>query len=294
MAPLIAEAFGLEVDGFSLSALQIGPAGPALATVLALPGGGYGGRYWHHPLHPTASLLTLGADLGYRVVALDRPGYGASASEGLRLDEQADIIARVLRALAADPGAGVFLIGHSMGGIAALMTAALRPEGLLGVDVSGVPFRFSEALNAATTLRLETRKVASGDLSPARLFYGPSGSFDPALLSRADVAAAPLPIVELDDSLSWPRRFAEIASAVDVPVQFTLGDHDRTSPVTSDIMAEIGRRFGAAPRVVTHRQVGAGHNVSLHHVGRAYHLRAFAFFDEVLAAGGTAASLSKL
>lgn len=30
-------------------------------------------------------------------------------------------------------------------------------------------------------------------------------------------------------------------------------------------------------------QVASGHNISLHLVARAYHLRAIAFFDEVLA-----------
>lgn len=288
----IAEPFGIDIDGLRLSSLCIEPETPPLATVLALPGGGYGSRYWHHPRHPAASLLTLGAALGYRVVALDRPGYGASAShDGFQLDRQAHTLVGVLAHLANLPesGAGLFLIGHSMGGIAALMTAAIKPEGLSGVDVSGVPYRFSEALNTATTLKLETGRHAAGDLSPTSLFYGPPGSYDPALSNQIDAAAAPLPIAELNDSLSWPQRFAQTSAAIDVPVQFTLGEHDRTSAAASDILAETGLCFKAAPRVVVHRQIGAGHNVSLHHVGRAYHLRAFAFFDEILALDAAAA-----
>jgi hypothetical protein len=44
-----------------------------------------------------------------------------------------------------------------------------------------------------------------------------------------------------------------------------------------------GGLFTSSPRVVLEWQRDSGHNISLHRVARAYHLRAVAFFDEVLA-----------
>ena len=48
-------------------------------------------------------------------------------------------------------------------------------------------------------------------------------------------------------------------------------------------LEEIRGCFPKAERIVMQSQLGASHNVSLHRVARAYHLRALAFFDEILA-----------
>ncbi len=281
--------FVLEVCGLGLSGLRAEPrTGSALATILALPGGGYGSGYWHHPLALDASLLTLGATLGYRVVAIDRPGYLASARagyDGMLLADQAELLATALNSLAAAPGCDrvTFLVGHSMGGILALMIAALgRTPSLLGVDVSGVPYRFSNDLAGAVAHELGEGS-GSTKASAARLFYGPSGTFRDGLLRGRDVAAHPLPLVELRDAFDWPERFPRVAGAITAPVQFSLGEHDLTTPADPDTLRDVAKLFTASPRVDTHHQRGAGHNVSLHHVGRAYHLRALAFFDEILA-----------
>ena len=64
-----------ELPGITLSALEARPQGAeALATVIALHGGGYSAAYWDSPLDPRGSLLRLGASLGYHVIAVDRPG----------------------------------------------------------------------------------------------------------------------------------------------------------------------------------------------------------------------------
>ncbi len=53
--------------------------GAARATVVALHGGGMSAGYFDGQAHPDLSLLTLGARLGFTVLAVDRPGYGLSA-----------------------------------------------------------------------------------------------------------------------------------------------------------------------------------------------------------------------
>jgi pimeloyl-ACP methyl ester carboxylesterase len=93
--------------GLDLSGLE-GPVESPLATILALHGGGYSAAYWDHPLDRTASLLKLGPSVGYRVVAIDRPGYGASrglTGDDVRISRQAEVILEVANQIRCDSGA---------------------------------------------------------------------------------------------------------------------------------------------------------------------------------------------
>lgn len=277
----------LEVNGFELSAIRGEPDEDTCATILALPGGGYNSAYWHHPRNRAASLVELGASLGFRTYSVDRPGYGASAGvfpTGCGLDQQVALIAALVDQLARAPGAGagVFLVGHSMGGIVSLRVAAERPNGLLGADVSGVPLRFSARLANAVAANLDGDVTHSAGKSAASLFYGPAGSYDPGLL-REDVSLAPPPSTELADSMAWPAQYAEVAGRIEVPVRLTLGDHETVTETGWPALSEAAALFVRSPRVETALQLQSGHNISLHHIARAFHLRAIAFFEETLA-----------
>jgi pimeloyl-ACP methyl ester carboxylesterase len=132
-----------------------------------------------HPLDPAAWLLTLASALGYRVVAIDRPGYGAShglVRDSVRADRQTEIVLDLIDMLRADSdtGAAVFLIGHSMGAVLAPhMAASAHAAAIAGLDISGLPFVFDEAL-------ADKQQLASLDFLPDNnqefrraLFYGP-------------------------------------------------------------------------------------------------------------------------
>ena len=281
----------LHSDGLALSAIRGQPARPARATIVALPGGGYNSTYWHHPCNRAGSLVELGATLGFQTYSIDRPGYGATAPlfpDGCKLDRQEAVIVGLVNELAKGPdaGAGVFLIGHSMGAILALRVAARQPEGMLGVDVSGVPLRFSPRLASAVSANLDGAEGHSPGKSAAALFYGPPGSFDPAMLTK-DVSLVPPPPTELADSMAWPERFPEVARAIHVPVRITLGDHETVTQTGWPALRETAALFTGARRVEIALQAQSGHNVSLHHVARAFHMRALAFFEETLALAGT-------
>jgi pimeloyl-ACP methyl ester carboxylesterase len=276
----------ISVDGLELSAICGEPASEAKATIVALPGGGYTGSYWHHQLNQDASLVRLGTLLGFRTYAIDRPGYGVSAQthpDGLSLDEQVALIRTLVHQLFAAYGVGVFLVGHSMGGILALRAAADRPAGLLGLDVSGVPLRYSSRIANAVAAKLDGGGESAGR-SAASLFYGPAGSFDPVLL-REDPSLRPPPLLELSDSQSWPDQFAATACRIEVPVRYTLGEYETVTEAGEEALRETAALFVGSPQVETALQAGAGHNISLHHCGRAFHLRVTAFFEEVLARG---------
>lgn len=66
-----------------------------------------------------------------------------------------------------------------------------------------------------------------------------------------------------------------------------MAEFENSSNGGPAVLARGVSLFTNSPRVVSHLQVGSGHNISLHKVARAYHLRALAFFDEVLSTDGT-------
>jgi pimeloyl-ACP methyl ester carboxylesterase len=72
------------VDGIPMSALVLEAARPS-AVVVALHGGAVTSGYFDSPVSPRLSLLAAGAALGFTVIALDRPGYGASAPYAPRM-----------------------------------------------------------------------------------------------------------------------------------------------------------------------------------------------------------------
>ena len=119
------------VDGIPMSALMSEAPRPR-AVVVALHGGAVTSGYFDSPVSPRLSLLTAGAALGFTVIALDRPGYGASAPYTERMPTVASRVglayATIESFLAGRPrGAGVFLMGHSMGCVLAVqMTADSR------------------------------------------------------------------------------------------------------------------------------------------------------------------------
>ncbi|GGZ16354.1 thioesterase [Streptomyces inusitatus] len=263
----------------TLSALLAEPPGPPRATVLAVHGGGMNAHYFDGRAHPTLSLLTLGAELGYTVLAVDRPGYGASAAalpEGLTLDGQADALRSALDDFAARRplGAGLFVLAHSYGGKVALTAAArgLHPA-LLGLDISGCGHRY--AAKPAST------GTATGFGGGRGLNWGPLGLYPPDTFRLAATAVADVPVCEGAEAARWEERFPAVAAGVRVPVRLTFAEHEGWWRHDPEAISELTGLL-AAPRLLVDRQPGAGHNISLGWAARAYHLRAFGFLEECL------------
>jgi pimeloyl-ACP methyl ester carboxylesterase len=264
----------LPAGGVTLSALLAEPAdAPPRAVVVALHGAGLAARYFHGPADPAQSLLTLGASLGYTVLAVDRPGYGRSAAalpKGQRLVGQAATLRAALDSFAArhPVGDGVFLLGHSFGGKLALTLAAEDP-GLLGLDVSGLGHYY-----AVDPAEVPHRNAWT-------LHWGPLGLYPPGTFRLAAPLISAVPALEGEEVADWPDRFPGLAGRVRIPVRLTFAEHERWWRHDAASLAELTALL-AAPRVVVDRLPHAGHNVSLGVAARAYHLRALAFFDECL------------
>jgi prepilin-type processing-associated H-X9-DG protein len=270
----------IDADGISLSGLMSGPDQEApRAVIVALHGGGMNAGYFDGQAHPDVSLLALGARLGYTVLALDRPGYGASAAclpAGQRLTVQAAAVRCAVQAFRARhaPGTDTFLLAHSFGAKAAFAAAAdWDTPDLLGMDVSGCGRR----------LAVGTGLVGSDREGSLRLLnWGPLGLYPPQTFRASQQVVAPMPAREVSTVAGWMRLSAAILPRVRVPVRLTFAEHEAWWNHGEDDLADLTALLSAAPRIVIDRLPQAGHNISLGWAARAYHLKALAFFEECL------------
>jgi pimeloyl-ACP methyl ester carboxylesterase len=275
----------VEVSGVRVSALRADVPRPR-AVVVALHGGSANARYFDLPDAPDASLLRTGAALGFTVVALDRPGYGASAPHAAEVaspERRVDLAyAAVDRLLAGRPrGVGVFLVAHSLGcELAVRMAADPRGARLLGLELGGTGTRhhpIAEAIMSGWYADAGGRRPPTG---MRRLLWEPPHLYPPGVVG-APVIGSRSPAFESTVVEGWTTRvFPALAARVRVPVRHTLGDHERVWATDAQARAEIAAMFTASPRVVTDEQVAGGHNLSLGHTARAYHLKVLAFAEE--------------
>jgi pimeloyl-ACP methyl ester carboxylesterase len=268
----------LDAAGLTLSAL-VGEPEQSLprAVVVALHGAGMNADYFHGQARTDLSLIALGMRLGFTVLALDRPGYGASAEvlpHGQTLKEQAAAVHAALDWFAGRHavGAGFFLLAHSYGGKLALTTAAgAAGAALIGLDVSGCGQRYA------------AEEAGIRDSASWRRNWGSLRCYPPGTFQSSASVLAPVPKRERDEAARWPETFGEVAAGVRVPVRFTFAEHEAWWRHDEDTVADLVARFTSSPRVLVDRQPGSGHNISLGWTARAYHLKALGFLEECLA-----------
>nr|UYD71618.1 thioesterase [Streptomyces sp.] len=277
----------LDADGLRLSALLALPQQlPPRAVVVAVHGGGMRAGYFDSRARPGHSLLTLGAELGYAVLAVDRPGYGASAAQlpqGQSLADQSATLRAALTDFARNQerGAGYFVVAHSNGGKLALALAAGHEPGtdLVGLDISGL----------GTHLAVEPHDLPGPDRPGTwRRHWGPLRLYPPEAFGQCRDVVAPVPALEAQEAARWPQIYQDIAARVRVPVRFTFAEQEQWWHQDEQALRAL-RAPLAAPHVVIDRQPDAGHNISLGWASRTYHLQALAFLEKCLLARETAA-----
>ena len=129
--------------------------------------------------------MDLAAAAGYPVVCFDRPGYGGSAAlppAENTFGRHAQLLADAIgQAAARFPADGVFLTGHSIGGMIAMMIAAgdidfrltgLSVTGMGAVIRAGGPAHALASLPAGRDRGSAVRPAGSGDVR-ARILPGP-------------------------------------------------------------------------------------------------------------------------
>jgi pimeloyl-ACP methyl ester carboxylesterase len=272
------------VDGVPMSAL-VAPAAEPKAVIVAIHGGATSAAYFDCPGRPELSLLRAAAADGYAAIALDRPGYGASA---FYHDDMTEPDRRVGFALGAVDkilgetarGAGLFLLAHSAGCELGLrMAVDERADDVLGVELSGTGLRYGDEAKAVISQATATSRPAG----LRDLLWQPTDLYPPEVLTGG-LSAAGAPY-EADVTANWPRRdFPQIAGRVAVPVEFSVAEHERVWETTPEAIGAIAALFTSSPRVVVNEMPDSGHNLSVGWSAAEYHRRVLSFVDECAAA----------
>ena len=227
------------------------PFDPSLPAVVMLHGAGFDHSTW--ALHSRWF-----AHHGFSVLAPDLPGHGRSSGKPLpTIAEMADWTAALLAAAGA-PRAK--LIGHSMGSLIALETAARHPDKVSALSLIGTA--------AAMTVGPDLLKAAEAD-DPAALdmvsIWGLGfkaelgGSLAPGLwmhqgAHRVLQKSRPGALFSDLNACNAYQDALAAAAGIKVPVTFILGERDMMTP------AKAGRTLAEAiPHAHTVVLPGAGH-----------------------------------
>lgn len=252
---------------------QTGSAGD-LPLLVCIPGGSYNSGYFDVPGH---SLFAAADERGFPIVAVDRPGYGASdpldevsfaGNASVLTDAIADLWAQQKKTCP-----GIVLIGHSMGGAIAVHIAASRPSWpLLGISINGIHDVPPQHVTGAWKAIPRGTAISFTSDDRAHYMYGPEGTYSPAVLSAAEPACAPIPVDELHEVVEgWPLDFAPLAARVNVAVHYSLAEHEGLWNSTPDSISAFADAFTAAPQTTAHTIKSSGHNVDHHDAGPAFH-----------------------
>ena len=283
------------VDGLSIAALTAGPADTAAGReagrgkplIAALHGGTYTARYFDVAGSPQGTFMDLAAAAGYPVVSFDRPGYGASsalAPAENTFDRQARLLAGAIAQAAARFSAdGVFLAGHSIGGMIAMMIAAgdidFRLTGL-SVTGMGAVIRAGGPAHALASLPADETVDLPYDQRD-QVMFGPASTWTADAVRAAHGSYAPTPVRELIQAPQWPdEHLPGLAPRITVPVHHALAEFDAlwdSSPATVEQFAKL---LTAAPFVDASIARATGHSIDHHILGHALHLRQLAFAEE--------------
>ena len=255
------------------------------AVIVAIHGGGTSAAYFDCPGHPRLSLLRSAASHGFTAIALDRPGYGASA---LYQDELMAPERRVELAVCAvdeiappgGRGAGVFLLAHSAGcDLAMRMAVDGFDTEVLGVELAGTGLSFQSRAKAVLSQATTARRPEG----LRGLLWHPINLYPPELVTGG--LSAPRAEYEFETTSNWAQRdFPAIAARVRVPVEVSVAEYESVWEATPTANAEVAEMFTASPRVVINEVAGAGHNLSVGLAADAYHQHVLSFVEECLIA----------
>jgi len=216
-------------------------------AVLLLHGIGGGAAIWSDAASGTARAI---AGAGYRAVAVDLPGYGASAAMGSPdLQTMVDAVRALIRHLDAQR---TVLLGHSMGGMVAQELLARDPAAVHGLILACTSASFGRADGAwqaqFVAERLAPLEAGLGMAGMAeRLVPGLVAPGAPATALRiATDIMARVPEASYRTALraiaGFDRRDA--LAAIAVPTLLLAAEHDRTAPL--EVMQRMAARIPGA------------------------------------------------
>ncbi len=274
----------LEVDGVTITAVSAGEAAGGRPLIAALHGGTYTAQYFDVAGSAQGSFMDVAAAAGYQVVSFDRPGYGGSsalAPPENTFARHAELLAPAIAQVAVE--APVLLVGHSIGGMIALMIAGAQPAfRLIGTSVTGMgaAIRRGGAAEALASLPPDDTIDLPYDQRDMVMF-GPAGTFTAEGVEQAHGSYAPTPVRELIAAPRWAEEILPgLAPRIEVPVHNTLAEFDALWDSTPENVAQFAKMLTGAPFVDASIARGTGHSIDHHILGHALHLRQLAFAEE--------------
>jgi pimeloyl-ACP methyl ester carboxylesterase len=259
--------------------------------IVCLHGGTYTSHYFNFTSQGSDTLFAIASTLGFPILALDRPGYAANAGKAMPFDAQAAILSEATtcaRRLYAPASAGIFLVGHSIGAMIAMLTAAYhRPEALVGLDLSGAGLAYrAEAFASLSAYAAMTDPPRRSDPQRRReRMFGPLGTYHDDVVAE-DLARAPLSQpAEIVEALEWQERVHAVAADIDCPVRCVIADADALWEAGPAFESGIRKAFSRSRRIDVATQNDAGHCLHLHRIARAANLRTLAFAEELWTVG---------
>jgi pimeloyl-ACP methyl ester carboxylesterase len=284
------------VEGQRIAALTASPAADTAAggaghrgkpLIAALHGGTYTARYYDVAGSARGSFMDLAAAAGYPVLCFDRPGYGASpalAPADNTFARHALLLASAIGQAAERFGAGgVFLTGHSIGGMIALMIAAGdRDFHLTGLSVTGMGavIRAGGPAHALASLPPDDTVDLPYDQRD-QVMFGPAGTWTADAVEAAHESYALTPVRELIQAPQWPdEHLPGLAPRITVPVHNALAEFDALWDSTPANVEQFAKLLTAAPFVDASIARATGHSIDHHILGHALHLRQLAFAEE--------------
>jgi pimeloyl-ACP methyl ester carboxylesterase len=242
----------ISVNGFDTFVGTGGrPFDPALPAAVMIHGAGFDHSTW-------ALQDRWFAHHGYSVLAPDLPGHGRSAGTALTtIADLADWTAALIDAVGASSAR---LIGHSMGSLIALETAARHPQRITRLDLMGNAATMTVgpdllkdaeandhgAIDMVSIWGLGFQAELGGSLAPGLWMHGGA--------QRVLEAGKPgVLFTDLTACNNYQNALAA-AAAIKIPVTLILGERDMMTP------AKAGKALAAAlPNARTVILAGAGH-----------------------------------
>ncbi len=228
-------------DGVSLHYDSLGTSKKGALVLLHGLGGDLGA--WDHERR-------LLADLGYTSYAIDLRGHGLSdkpsTSHSYAIPQFAADIAHIIRKEELESS---ILIGHCFGGMVALTTAALYPEGissLILIDTSFKPPFIGNSKTSAVLLRKIAEIIANyseSEPSTSHINFAPfigGGDFDPKRI-LSDITHTSLATYLQVCSSFLEFDGSELLKKIHIPTLVITGDKDRIFPPL--IAEELSRRI---------------------------------------------------
>jgi len=224
-----------------------------LSTLLFLHGVGGGRAAWDRQ-------VPYFAQLGYRALAWDQPGYGGSPLlEPYDLEQVAGALRRLIESLGGEP---VVLVGHSMGGMIAQEACARFPQlvkglvlGFTSPSFGGGSREFVDKFVAARIAPLDQgRSMAQ---IAAMLMPAMRGSKSlPEGLAQAERIMGAIPPATYRKAVQLLTTFDRRAAlpAIAVPTLLVAGGDDRVAP--APVLERMAQKIPGAEYVLL---AGCGH-----------------------------------